>query len=139
MDLSNVFSSLNYWAILVAALSTFVVGGLWYSPFLFGKKWMELNGFTKEDTKKGLPMTVVFGGSFVTALLAAFALGMFLGSSATLTFGMFAGFMIAVFWISTARFSNVLFEQGKLALFFIHAGYDLVSYLVMGAIIGAWH
>ena len=139
MDLTHVISSLNYLAILVASLSTFVIGSLWYSSVLFGKKWMELNGFTEESMKNGLPMLVVFGGSFITSLLAAFALAMFMGTSASLGFGVFAGFMIAVFWISTSRLNNVLFEQGKIGLFFIHAGYDLVTYVIMGAIIGVWH
>ncbi|WP_299581187.1 DUF1761 domain-containing protein [uncultured Sunxiuqinia sp.] len=139
MDLAHVISNLNYWAVLVASLSTFVVGSLWYSPVLFGNKWMELNGFTEEKLKEGLPMPVIFGSSFIASLLAAFALALFLGSSADLGMGLFAGFVIAVFWISTSRLNNILFEQGKPGLFLIHAGYDLVSYLIMGAIIGGWH
>lgn len=140
MDLTNVFSQLNYWAVIVAALSTFVIGSLWYSSLLFGKQWMALNGFTKENMKKGfLPMPVIFGASFIGAFLAALILAMFLGSSASFGFGIFAGLMISVFWISTARLSNVLYEKQKFSLFMIHAGYDIVSYAVMGAIIGAWH
>ena len=44
---------LNYLAIIAAAISTFVIGGLWYSPAVFGKAWMRENGFTEEDMKKG--------------------------------------------------------------------------------------
>ena len=139
MDLAHVISNLNYLAILAAALSTFVVGSLWYSSFLFGKKWMELNGFTEESLKSGRSMPAIFGGSFISSLLAALALAMFLGTSATIGFGVFAGFMIAVFWISTSRLNNLLFEQGNWTLFFIHSGYDLVVYVIMGAIIGGWH
>lgn len=139
MNLVEVIAHLNYWAVVVAALSTFVVGSLWYSPFLFGKKWMELNGFTEESLREStLPMPVVFGSSFIASLLAAFVLAMFLGSAANLWFGLFVGFMIAVFWIATARLNTILFERQKFSLFLIHAGYDLVAYMVMGAIIGAW-
>ncbi len=139
MDLTNVIAHLNIWAILVASLSTFVIGSIWYSSVLFGKQWMELNGFTDENVKEGgLPMTVIFGSSFLTSFLAAFALALFLGTSADLGFGVFAGFVISVFWIGTARLSSVLFEKQKFRLFLIHAGYDLVSYVVMGAIIGVW-
>ncbi len=138
MDLSNVFANLNLWAVLVASLSSFVIGSIWYSPILFGKKWMKLNGFTEDDLKEGLPMPVVFGTSFVMYLLAAFSLGMFLGTSANIGFGIFAGAMIAVFWIGTSKLNNVLFERQKFSLFLIHAGYDLVSFIVMGAIIGGW-
>ncbi|WP_163709415.1 DUF1761 domain-containing protein [Mangrovibacterium lignilyticum] len=139
MDLVGVISHVNYWAVIVAALSTFVIGGLWYSPFLFGEKWMSLNGFTEESMKdRALPMPVIFGSSFIASFLAAFSMAMFLGSAGDLMFGVFAGFMIAVFWISTSRLNTVLFEQQKFSLFLIHAGYDLVSYIVMGAIVGAW-
>lgn len=140
MDFAEVLSNLNYWAILVAALSTFVVGSLWYSPILFVEKWMELNGFTRESLKaNSRPMPVIMGTSLITSLLAAFALAMFLGPDSTLGFGVFAGLIIGVIWIGTARFNSVLYENQKLTLFFIQAGYDVVTYAIMGAIIGAWH
>ena len=139
MDLSSVIANLNYWAIIVAALSSLVIGSLWYSSALFGKKWVRLNGFTDDDLKVRFPLPVVFGSSFFVYLLAAFSLALFLGSSANLRFGVFAGFVIAVFWIGSARLNNVLFDGQKISLFLIHAGYDLVCYLVMGAIVGGWH
>ena len=83
-------------------------------------------------------MPVIFGSSFMMYLLAAFSLAMFLGTSATIGFGIFAGAMIAVFWIGTSKLNNVLFERQKFSLYLIHAGYDLVSFIVMGAIIGGW-
>ncbi len=47
--------------------------------------------------------------------------------------------LIAVCWISTSRANLFLFEKHSLKLFLIHAGYDVLRYMVMGAIIGAWH
>src|SRR5262245_52781870 len=43
------FSKINFIAVLVSALSTFVLGGLWYSPLLFGKAWMRVNNFSETD------------------------------------------------------------------------------------------
>lgn len=43
------FSKINYLAVLVAAISTFLIGGLWYSPLLFGKAWMNANGFSEAE------------------------------------------------------------------------------------------
>lgn len=140
MDFTEIFSNMNYWAILVATLSTFVIGALWYSPLLFVNKWMELNGFTHESLKKNSrPMPVIMGVSFLTSLVAAFALAMFLGPKSDFAFGLFAGLMIGIFWIGTSRFNSVLYEKQNLTLFFIQAGYDVVTYAIMGAIIGAWH
>nr|MDQ3072469.1 DUF1761 domain-containing protein [Bacteroidota bacterium] len=76
-NISDVVSDLNYIAILVAAVSTFAVGGLWYSPMLFAKPWMAASGLTEEEAKKGnAPM--IFGGAFILALIAAFILAMFI-------------------------------------------------------------
>ena len=57
MDFGQAISNINFLAVIVAAFSAFFVGWIWYGP-LFGKKWMELNGFTKENMgqKKWLPL-----------------------------------------------------------------------------------
>ena len=57
-------TSVNYFAVLVAALVTFVIGGIWYSPAVFGKAWMQENGFT-EESLKNRNMAKIFGLSFV--------------------------------------------------------------------------
>jgi hypothetical protein len=44
---------INYLAVLTAAVSTFVIGGLWYSPALFRRSWMAANGFAEADLAKG--------------------------------------------------------------------------------------
>lgn len=56
------FSSINIWAVLVATLSTFLVGWLWYGP-LFGKAWMNTVGLTEEQIQQG-NMAKVFGFVF---------------------------------------------------------------------------
>ena len=43
--------TINWLAVLVAGVSSFVVGGIWYSPGLFGKAWMKDNNFTEEGIK----------------------------------------------------------------------------------------
>ena len=49
------FASINYkLSVVVAALSSFVVGMLWYGPVLFGKAWMAENGFSDEDVQAAI-------------------------------------------------------------------------------------
>ena len=139
MEMSEVFGSINYLAVFVAALSSFVIGWLWYGP-LFGKLWMKLNGFTPEILREGgMPMGVIMPVNYVATLLAAFAIAMFLGSEANAAFGVFAGLMIAIFWIATSRLNDVLYERKPFGLFLINVGYNLIIYVIMGAILGAWH
>jgi hypothetical protein len=139
MEPSEVFKSINYLAVIVAALSSFLVGWIWYGP-LFGKVWMKLHGFTEDDLKEGdLSMPVIMVVNYIATALAAFAIAMFLGPESNAGFGIFAGLMIAIFWIGTNRLNDVLYEGKPWGLFFINVGYTVVIYAIMGAILGAWH
>ena len=139
MDIAQVLGNINWFAVLVAALASFIIGWLWYGP-LFGKKWMELNGFTKENIQDGgLSMPVILIVNYVATTLAALAIAMFIGAEADIAFGIFAGIMIAVFWIGTSRLNDVLYEKKPMGLFWINVGYYFVIYSIMGVILGAWH
>lgn len=127
----------NIWAVLVAALSTFLIGGLWYSPVLFGKAWMRENGFT-EETLKGGNMTKIFSLAFVLAIVAAVNLAMFMGPEDKPAMGALWGFLAGFGWVATFVGTHYLFERRSLTLFFINAGYSVVALTVMGVILAAW-
>ena len=128
---------INYWAILVAALSTFLIGGLWYSPAVFGKAWMKENGFTEESMKGG-NMIKIFGLSFVLGLIAAVNLAMFMGPENKPEMGALWGFLAGFGWVATFIGTHYLFERRSLKLFLINSGYSIVSLTIMGIIIAAW-
>ncbi|MBL7864657.1 MAG: DUF1761 domain-containing protein [Cyclobacteriaceae bacterium] len=133
MDMAH----LNIWAILVSALSTFLIGGLWYSPALFGKAWMRENGFKEEDLKGG-NFVKIFGLAFILGLIAAVNLAMFLGPEADIAFGAAAGFAAGFGWVAMFVGTHYLFERKSFTLFLINAGYSVVALTVMGIILGAW-
>ena len=138
MDVGKMVLSIDLWAVFVAALSTFFVGWIWYGP-LFGKKWMRLNGFTKDNLKEGgLSMPAIMGFSFLGSLIAAFAMAAVFGDGVTISYGICTGLVISVFWISTSRLNDVLYEKQPFALFLINAGYNVVSFVLMGIIISVW-
>src|SRR5258708_19624332 len=68
--------SLNWLAILVAAISTMVIGFLWYSPLLFAKPWMKEMGYDPSDKAKTEEMKKnagpAYGGSFFASLISPF-------------------------------------------------------------------
>ena len=66
---------MNYWAILVAAVSSFLLGGLWYSPVLFGNAWNRENGGVPPA---GHPARV-FGVALLFSLVAAACFAWWLG------------------------------------------------------------
>ncbi|HVQ37136.1 MAG TPA: DUF1761 domain-containing protein [Pyrinomonadaceae bacterium] len=132
------FSSINYLAVLVAALSTFILGGLWYSPMLFGKAWMRANNFTDADVQS-FSKARMFGWSFVFSLVMALNLAMFLaGPTTNLTWGLAAGALAGVGWVAMAVAIIGLFENKSWAYIIINGSYMTVAFTVMGAIIGVW-
>ncbi len=134
MDLSTI----NWLAVIVAALSTFVLGGLWYSTVLFGKSWMKENNLTAEDLQQG-NMAKIFGLSFLWSLVMAANLAMFLNDEqTTVLWGATAGFLAGFGWVAMAIFIIGLFERRSLKYLLIHAGYVTISFVVMGIILGAW-
>ncbi len=138
MDISSSIGSLNYMAVLVAGLFSFVLGAIWYNPKVFGTAWMEENGFTEEDLQGG-NMGKIFGTAFVLYMISSLILAMFIGPQGDVSFGIAAGLFTAVAFIGTSIGINYLFERRSLKLWLINAGYAAVSYTVMGAILGAWH
>ena len=123
---------LNPIAILLAALSTFVIGGLWYS-LLFAKPWQRAAGVTDEQLKRGAAR--IFVGSALLALVMAASLAAFIGS-AGLAFGLFAGLASGLTFVAAAFGVNYLFERRSLRLFAINASYNVVAFTIMGLIIG---
>jgi small-conductance mechanosensitive channel len=132
------FCQLNIWAALVAAFVRLILGSFWYSPFLFGTKWMIEARFTEKSLEKGYPLLITAFISFVFSFLGALALEIFITTGSTALSGAGIGALVALFWISTAKANTGLFEHQSLNYFLIHAGYDLAGYAAMGAILGAW-
>lgn len=158
----------NFYAVLVAAFSSFVVGFIWYNPKVFGTIWMKETGMTEEKAQKG-NMIKIFGLTFFYSLLLAFmmpalvvhqmgALGMIGGpdmiASAkpsynafmadygdhfrTFKHGALHGFMSGIFLALPVIAINSLFEQKSWKYIAITAGYWTIIMTVMGAIICGW-
>ncbi len=132
------FSTINYFAVLAAALSTFILGGLWYSPVLFGKAWMRANDFSEEDLQK-FSKARMFGWSFLFSLVMALNLAMFLaGPETNITWGMAAGLLAGLGWVAMAIAIVGVFENRRWSYILINGGYMTVAFTLMGAIIGVW-
>jgi hypothetical protein len=130
------FHSVNWLAVLVAALAGFIVGSLWYGP-LFQKPWMAATGMTKEKGAQA-SMPLIFGGAYVLNVLGAFGIAVVLGNQGGVGAGLHVGAFAAFFFIATALGVIYLFEQRPFKLWLIDAGYQVVNFAAMGAVIGAW-
>jgi hypothetical protein len=136
--------SLNWVAILVAAISTMVVGFLWYSPLLFAKPWMREMGYDPNDKTKTDEMKKsagpAYAGSLAASFLSAFTLALILHGlgAKDVPFGIMASFHIWLGFVATVQFTGALFMKQSMKLFAINTGYQLVCYLVMGSILTVW-
>jgi hypothetical protein len=130
--------------VLVAAIATMVVGFLWYSPLLFAKPWMVLMGYDPEDKsrleemRKGVGQSYAI--SFVASLVSAFVLAKIIEITTvnSALYGMKIGFAVWLGFVTTVQLTGVLFAKQPFKLYAINTGYQLVCYLVMGAILAVW-
>ncbi len=157
---------INWLALLAAAVSTLVVGSIWYNPKVFGAAWMKETGMTEEKAQKS-NMILVFG----MALFFAFLLSIILqfnvihqlsaiaatskikgidpsvlqnymdaygNTYRSFKHGALHGFMFGLFGALPILGTNALFEQKSWRYIFINAGYWIVCLMIMGGIICAW-
>lgn len=121
-------------AVIAAAVSAFVLGGIWYGP-LFGKKWAAYVGLSEED-QKNANMALIFGGAFALSLIAAFVFAMFLGPEPGAEFATAAGFGAGLCWVAATFGINYLFAQRPFGLWLIDGGYATLQFTLYGLVIG---
>lgn len=129
---------INYFAVAAGALATFIVGGLWYSPALFGKAWQRETGLSDEQLARG-NMLRIFGVAFVLSLVAAFVFALFLGPRPSMPLGLGAGFSAGLCWVASSFGINYLFARRSLRLFLIDGGYHTLQFTLIGVILALWH
>ena len=120
---------------LLAALSAFLLGGLWYSPLLFGKVWQREAGLSDEQLQAANKVRI-FGVSFILCLLAAIAFSMVITPEASFFMAFHSGVGVGLFWVATSFGVNYLFELKSLKLWLINAGYHTLQFTLYGLIFG---
>jgi Protein of unknown function (DUF1761) len=134
----------NLLAVLVAAISTMIVGFLWYSPILFAKPWMREMGYDPEDKARIKEMQKsagpAYAGSFVASLISAFVLALFFHwlRVSGIHYGLVTSFHVWLGFVATVQFTDALFQKKSMKLFAINTGFQLLCFLVMGAILASW-
>jgi hypothetical protein len=131
-------NEINWLAVVAAALSMFIIGGLWYSPILFGRVWLRANGFTDAQVKN-FNKARAFAGAFFLALVMSANLALFLADSkTTLSWGMAAGALAGIGWVAAGFAVVALFENRSWSYILVNGGYQVMALVSMGAILGAW-
>jgi surface polysaccharide O-acyltransferase-like enzyme len=138
------FMGVNLLSVLVAAIATMILGFLWYSPFLFAKPWTLAMGYDLNDKAKMDEMRKgagkLYGITFVASLLSAVVLAKVIDVTTvnSALYGMKIGFAVWLGFVTTVQLTSTLFKKRPIKLYLIDTGYQLVCYLVMGAILAKW-
>ena len=140
------FTLINPWAVLVAAIVAYLVGWAWYSPILWQKPWMNARGddgsHWNEGGKKDMPKIMLYG--FVNTLLMSFVIAVFLtlAGATTLVGSLQTALLLCFGFVVTVKFNDLLYTSrpphwGKNAqlLFLIDVGYQIVLFIICAAII----
>ncbi|MBU1586334.1 MAG: DUF1761 domain-containing protein [Actinobacteria bacterium] len=134
--------SINYIAVVLATLSSMIVGSIWYTPRVFGKYWMKAANITPSgkasDAIRPIAITVVV--SFITAWVLAGAVsisfefygGSFLVNALLTGLILWAGFTAARFITHDA------FDGRPTGLTVLNVAHELVTIMIMALIIGVW-
>ena len=115
-------------------------GALWYSPVLFAKPWMAANGFTEEGIKEAGGATKGYVVSVIVSVVVALAIASLAqaAGSDTAIKGLVLGLLAGVGFVATTAGVSYIFESRPLKLYLINAGYPVVSFALMGLLIGSW-
>lgn len=145
------FPPINFLAVLVAAIVIFALGGLWYSPVLFMKKWIALQNRTEEQVRAeaaAANMPVLYISAFVTSLLIALVMAHLLGHFAaavdpgvmhpSAAHGALFGGACWLGFAAPTSYATAIFSNKPKQLWLIDSTYNLVSFMLAGAILGAW-
>jgi hypothetical protein len=133
---------INYAAVAVSALLYWMLGGLWYSPLLFGGKFVEIMGWSPEQVVRiqtegaGAQLALAFIGSLAASCVLAHIVRY--TNAETAANGAKTGLWLWLGFIVTTNLNTVFFEFRPLGLFLINIGYHLVAFLAMGALLAAW-
>lgn len=139
MDIT--FQDLNWLAVLVSVVASFVVGALWYSPLLFGKQWVKAHGFSDQQIDA---MQQSAGSAYVSALVGYIIMALVFTviisqiGITQLWDGLLLALVIWIGFVMTNGLTNAMFSGKSRGAFLIDTSYQLVTILIMGAILTVW-
>jgi len=130
--------AIDFYAVGIAAVLYTIIFAVWYSKWLFGATWVRLNGLTESQLRKNV-LWKRLGWNFLLGLCFAYFLAFFDASLQVTSVGdaMLSALTLWIGFVLPTQLFSVIWYRKPVRLFWIDAGYLLLSLLVMGGIIGA--
>ena len=131
-------ADVNIWAVLVAAASSFMLGGFWYSNAFLGGLWNREAGRGDKPAEGHHPARV-FGVSFLFSLIAAYAFAVWLGPNPVLQTAVLRGLVAGACFVAACFGINYQFASRSTLMWAIDGGYHTVQFVIFGLVLGLWH
>src|SRR2546429_2890520 len=130
-------ANVNVLAVIVAAVATFILGAVWYSPVLFAKQWVQAHGYTPEqlEAMKKRGVARAYAVSALCYLVMAYALALLASYTQATSFvqGVSLGFLLWLGLAATSGLTAHMFSDNPPAVWVIHPRYPPPHLLPIGA------
>ncbi len=128
----------NYLAVIVAAVIALVIGFIWYSPRVFGNRWMAYLGTTQAQLGNPGPTGMAVGvvASHLNAWVLA-VLSLNLGGK-SLTDGVMLGVLAWLGFMATLTAAQISFEKKPWGLWVLNNAHNVLVQVIMAAIVTVW-
>ncbi len=133
---------INYWSVILATVSTMIVGSIWYAPKVFGTRWARLAGVDMNRPAASATVAIVvtvfvsFASAWVLAGATSIAWHFYDGSY--LWAAIVTGVLLWAGFTASRFITHDAFEGRPSSLTVMNIGHELVTVLVMAVIIGVW-
>ncbi|HET8780308.1 MAG TPA: DUF1761 domain-containing protein [Agromyces sp.] len=130
----------NYWAVAIAAISTMVVGSIWYTPKAFGNYWMRVAKVDMGDRGAVVPILTTLVVSFISAWVLALATQVAWQalSGNHLLVALLTGILLWAGFTAARFITHDAFEGRPAGLTILNIAHELVTVVIMAIIIGVW-
>ncbi|MBN3561156.1 DUF1761 domain-containing protein [Aliamphritea spongicola] len=140
MNWISELQNLNYMAVAIAAIASYVLGFAWYHWAVFGEAWAKALGLTKEEADNTEGLGGAFVISLISGLLKAVCIALLMAAaniSGLLSGALFGVLISAVFIVLSLGYYNS-FARVPSKLTLINSAHGVVELAVMGAVIGVF-
>jgi Protein of unknown function (DUF1761) len=130
---------INYPAIVLTGIISYILGTFWYSTLLFGKKWRESVGKSESEFRNSIK-PVIYVLTFICWLVAEYVLSVFIhySDASNFGYGMLSGFLCWFGFVACLSLFQLLFAGRPIVLWIINSGYTFVAMVLSGGILAIW-
>lgn len=137
---TSFFSNINWLAVIVAGLTFFMLGALWYSKILFAPKWIAYQKIDVNNPEGKKGMVGIMIGSLIMMVVVSIALAILAERLQLNTWmsGLKLGLLTGLGFATTGISISYLYTKKPMGLHFIDGGYHVVGHIIVAIILCVW-